>query len=202
LRRVRLTLDEWALLALVAAQGVRHRRLVFAFGIIAAPIFCRMLSKFWQECQPQERHPVADAVLITASIIVSFAAFPSTVNLNRQVEAFSPVKAVAFMQQHHLRGPIINAYGFGGYVIWAAPEYPVFVDGRTDVFEWTGVLSRYGNWATLKSPAAELLDQYHVNLCLFAPDSPIVPSLRRLPGWREVYADENAVIFARNSPQS
>ena len=25
-------------------------------------------------------------------------------------------------------------------LMWAAPEYPVFIDGRTDVFEWTGVL--------------------------------------------------------------
>ena len=197
LRRARLTLDEWLLLALVATQAVRHRRLVFVFGIVAAPIFCRVLSSLWQERRPQVRHPLADITLILASAFVSYAAFPSPANLSRQVEAFSPVGAVAFIEQHHLRGPIINAYGFGGYLIWAAPEYPVFVDGRTDIFEWTGVLRRYGDWATRKSPPADLLDQYGVNLCLFAPDSPIVPSLQRLPGWTQVYSDKNAVIFIR-----
>ncbi|HKO19120.1 MAG TPA: hypothetical protein VJU82_09560, partial [Acidobacteriaceae bacterium] len=202
LRKARLTLDEWFLLALVAAQAVRHRRLVFVFGIVSAPIFCRVLSRLWQERRPQVRHPLADITLIVASAFVSYAAFPSPADLSRQVEAFSPVKAVAFIQQHHLPGPIINDYGFGGYLIWAAPEYPVFVDGRTDIFEWTGVLRRYGDWATQKSPPADLLDQYGVNLCLFAPDSPIVSSLQRLPGWRLVYSDENAIIFIRTSAAS
>lgn len=200
MRRARLTADEWILLTLIAAQAIRHRRLVFVFGIIAAPILCRVLSNLWQERRAPERHPVADATLVVSSILVCCVAFPSAANLQRQAEAFSPVKAVEFMQQHHLRGPIINEYGFGGYLIWAAPEYPVFVDGRTDIFEWTGVLRRYGDWATRKTPPAELLDQYHVNLCLFAPDSPIVPSLQRLPGWKQVYSDDNSVIFVRTPP--
>jgi hypothetical protein len=29
----------------------------------------------------------------------------------------------------------LNGYIFGGYLIWAAAEDPVFVDGRADVFE-------------------------------------------------------------------
>jgi hypothetical protein len=33
----------------------------------------------------------------------------------------------------------LNDYIFGGYLIWAAPEYRAFVDGRADVFECTGL---------------------------------------------------------------
>ena len=32
---------------------------------------------------------------------------------------------------------MLNEYVYGGYLIWAAPENPVFVDGRADIFEWT-----------------------------------------------------------------
>ena len=45
-----------------------------------------------------------------------------------------------FIQASHLSGPMLNDYNFGGYLIWAAPEHPVFIDGRTDVYEWSGVL--------------------------------------------------------------
>jgi hypothetical protein len=197
LRRVRLRADELLILGLAAIEAARHQRLLFPFGIIAAPVFCRVLADLWDDTAAPERHPLVDSGLIVASLAIAWAAFPSSANLTRQVEAFSPVKAVAFLQNHHLRGPIINEYGFGGYLIWAAPEYPVFVDGRGDIFEWTGVLRAFGDWATLKTSSTQLLDDYGVNLCLVGKDSPAATGMRRVHGWREVYSDDNAVVFER-----
>jgi hypothetical protein len=91
----------------------------------------------------------------------------------------------------------VNDYRYGGYLIWAAPEYPVFVDGRADVFEETGVLAEFGNWATLQSPPTKLLDRYHVNLCLLSKDSPMRFVLPLLPGWTQVYSDDLSVLFVR-----
>ena len=46
-----------------------------------------------------------------------------------------PSRAVDFLAQHHLPGPIFNHYDWGGYLIWRLhPEYPVFVDGRADLY--------------------------------------------------------------------
>ena len=87
------------------------------------------------------------------------------------------------------------------YLIWAAPEYPVFLDGRTDVFEWTGILSEFGNWATLRSDPRILLEKYGISFCLLNRESPMVRVLPLLPGWKIVYSDSNAVVLARTPVQ-
>ena len=95
---------------------------------------------------------------------------------------------------------MLNDYVYGGYLIWAAPEYPVFVDGRSDVYEWSGVLSQFGNWATLQSDPNALLQKYRVNFCLLTSHSPMAHVLPLMPGWKLVYSDSNSVIFSRTSP--
>lgn len=93
---------------------------------------------------------------------------PNRQSLSRQVELQSPVDAVAFINNHHLCGRMLNDYVYGGYLIWAAPEHPVFVEGRSDVFEFTGVLDDFGKWATLQSDPHTQLEKYKVNFCLLA----------------------------------
>lgn len=201
-RRARLTLDETIILAYAAFEAIRHERLLFPFGILAAPVLCRLLAAQERPRAEDPQRPGLNAALIAVAILVVWRVFPSLANLNKQVEDSSPVLATRFIQQHHLPGPIINHYTFGGYLIWAAPEYPVFIDGRADIFEWTGVLTAYGNWVTGHSPARELLDAYHVNLCLLGSDASVVPSIRRLPEWKQVYDDGHAVVFQRVSPMA
>jgi hypothetical protein len=113
------------------------------------------------------------------------------------VEQGNPVGAVEFINAHHLSGRMLNDYVYGGYLIWAAPEHPVFVDGRSDVFEWTGVLSDFLKWATLQSDPKTLLDKYKVDFCLLAKQSPMVRVLPLLGNWKSVYSDANSVIFVR-----
>ena len=45
---------------------------------------------------------------------------------------------------------MLNEYVYGGYLSWALPEQKVFIDGRADVYAWTGVFEDYGAWATLR----------------------------------------------------
>ena len=40
------------------------------------------------------------------------------------------IKMVEYINTHHLAGHMMNEWVYGGYLIWAAPEHPVFVDGR------------------------------------------------------------------------
>jgi hypothetical protein len=30
---------------------------------------------------------------------------------------------------------MFNSYNWGGYLLWELPEYPVFIDGRTDLYD-------------------------------------------------------------------
>jgi hypothetical protein len=196
-RKSELLWHELLLLALGTWLAASHRRLLFPFGILAAPILSRLLANSWDQYDAEQDRPLPNAVLIALSLLIAFWAFPSRQNLNAQVEEHSPVKAVEFIKTHNLSGPMVNEWVDGGYLIWAAPEHPVFIDGRADVFEWTGVLTEYGKWAMLQSPPADLLDKYNIGFCLLARESPMAFVLPLFPDWKSVYSDDNYVIFVR-----
>jgi hypothetical protein len=198
LLRSELMWHELLLLAMGAWLAASHQRLLFAFGIFAAPVLSRLLAGSWESYDAAQDRPWPNAVLMAAAVLVAYWSFSSRRNLAAQVAEKSPVAAVEFIKAHHLAGPMLNEYVYGGYLIWAAPEYPVFVDGRTDIFEWTGVLGEYGAWVQLESPPNALLDKYGINFCLLRRDSRMTIILPLLRGWTNVYADKNSLIFVRS----
>jgi hypothetical protein len=92
---------------------------------------------------------------------------------------------------------MLNEYVYGGYLIWAAPQYKVFVDGRGDIFESTGVLTQYGDFIMVHANPRVLLDKYRIDWCLLSPEDPVSHVLPLLPEWKIVYSDNLAKIFAR-----
>jgi hypothetical protein len=200
-RRTELLWRELLILAVGAWFAAGHVRMLFVFGILAAPILSRLVSPYWDAYTPKRDHPIANAVLVALSLLVAFIAFPNRQNLEAQVEEKSPVKAVQFIKDHQLSGPMVNEWLFGGYLIWAAPEHPVFIDGRGDMFSGK-VGEEFGKWATVQSNPNSLLDQYGIRFCLLARQSPMVFVLPQLPSWREVYSDNVSVIFARSEPST
>jgi hypothetical protein len=197
IRQSELFLDELLLLALGTWLAVSHVRMLIVFGILAAPILSRQLAASWENYEIEKDRIWPNAVFIALSLVGAFLAFPNHQNLQSQVEEESPVKAVAFIKANHLSGPMLNDYPFGGYMIWAAPEYPVMMDGRTDVYEWSGFLGEFGSWATMQSDPNLLLHKYNVNFCLLTAQSQMVHILPLLHEWKMVYSDNNSVIFVR-----
>jgi len=196
-----LALDELTMLALGTWLAISHRRMLFVFGILAAPIVSRLLAPLWDGYDADQDRPLANAILITASLLILVLGFPNPQNLAQQVEARSPVKAVEFIQRHNLKGPMMNDYVYGGYLIWAAPDHPVFVDGRGDVFEWSGVLAEFGRWAMLQENPNTLLDKYGVGFCVLARTSPMAQVLPLMPNWKSVYSDNMSTVFLRTSDE-
>ena len=106
-----------------------------------------------------------------------------------------PFEAVAYLQERQPPGNLFNSYDWGGYIIYALPEYPVFIDGRTDLYsdglieEWLQVVRAEGGWQ-------EVLDKYDVSLVLLEPTMPVVVELAQ-NGWEELYRDEKSVVYGR-----
>jgi hypothetical protein len=94
---------------------------------------------------------------------------------------------------------MLNSYGFGGYLIWALPEQPVFIDGRADLYEWAGVLGEFSKWATLQDDPNALLDKYKIDFCVLERESPMARVLPVLNGWKVIYSDDLSIIFARQA---
>jgi hypothetical protein len=199
IRRTTLYLDELALLAMAFGMAILHQRFLFAWGIIAAPILCRQLAGAEDQHDRVRDRPLANAVFILASLAVSFAAFPAHNALVSQVRRGNPVEAVDFIRRSHLTGRMLNQYVYGGYLSWALPEQKVFIDGRADVYAWTGVFEDYGAWATLRDDPRRLLDKYRIDWCLLSQSAPLTRVMRYLPGWSERYSDSGSVIFTRDS---
>jgi hypothetical protein len=197
-RRSELFWDELLLLTLGIGLAANHRRMVFVFGILAAPILSRLLSPLWDNYHAEEDRVLPNAVLIAASLLVVVWSFPSRQNLTRQVNVQSPVKAVEFIRTHHLSGRMLNDYGYGGYLTWAAPEQPVFVYGGADLVDWAGAVDEFGKWATLQSDPNTLLDKYGIDFCFLAKQSPMVRVLPLLHRWKVIYSDDRSVILVRS----
>jgi len=190
--------DEAALLAVALGMAALHQRLLFPWGIVAAPILCRQLADTWDGRPLVRDKPLLNAILILASLAVAFVAFPARSALASQAARGNPAEAVDFIRRTHLTGRMLNEYTSGGYLTWALPEQKVFIDGRADVYAWTGVLEDYGAWATLRADPNVLLDKYAIEFCLLSRDAPMARVLRYLPGWSERYSDSQAVIFGRD----
>lgn len=106
-----------------------------------------------------------------------------------------PAAAVAFLRAQPETGPLFNAYGWGGYLIWQLhPQQRVYIDGRADVYgdrlveEYLQAEGGEPNW---RAP----LERYHIRTVMIAPRTALASLLRQEPGWTKVYEDQQAVIF-------
>lgn len=198
-RKIEIRVEESLLLSIGGVLAVQHQRMLFLFGILAAPVVCRLLAHSWTGYDSKRDLPVANAVGIVIAIVVVVASFPSQAELASQVVKDSPVGAVEFIRNANLKGPMLNDYGFGGYLIWALPEHKVFVDGRADVFDWSGVLATFKRWALLEEDPQILLNRYQIQFCVLNTGAPVGRVLPYLPGWRKAYQDAQASVFVRRS---
>ncbi|WP_407178080.1 hypothetical protein [Bradyrhizobium sp. STM 3562] len=93
-------------------------------------------------------------------------------------------------------GPVLNDYGFGGYLIFAG--IPTFIDGRSELYGGA-FIARYNRDVALSDlrDFLALLDEYKFRATLLTPETPAVALLDRLPEWQRVYSDDVAVVHKR-----
>jgi hypothetical protein len=199
-RRSKLYLNELLLLIAGTVFAISHLRMTVLFGIFAAPLFSRLLSTSWDEYDAQRDHPLANLSLVVVAALMAIRSFPNRQDIAKQIDTGNPVKAVQFIKGSHLSGHMLNAYNYGGYLIWALPEHPDFIDGRADVFEWSGMLQEFLRWAMLEEDPNILLNKYNVDFCLLERQSAIAHVLPLMRNWKLVYSDDESVVFVRSDP--
>jgi len=109
-----------------------------------------------------------------------------------------PKAALAAVEAAHVTGPVLNDYGFGGYLIYEG--IPPFIDGRAELYG-DEFIKRYVQAMLLDSDELpKLLDQNGISWTLIAPERPAALLLDHLPGWRRLYDDDVAVVHVRTDP--
>ena len=197
-QRSELSLNEMLLLVISAAFAISHQRMAVIFGICAGAIVSRLISNSYDRYDIKRDHPFPNAGLMILAVFIIYIGFPTRQYLAEQVDQGNPLEAVQFIRDSHLSGNMLNAFNYGGYLIWALPEHPDFVDGRADVFEWSGVLEEFASWATLQTDPNIILNKYDVKFCVLERQSPMAHVLPVMRNWKLVYSDDKTVIFVRS----
>jgi hypothetical protein len=193
----RWKLEEVALGAFALYSGLLHIRFLFLAAILLAPLLAKLLD-FIPPYRPEIDKPPLNAVICAIVILIMVSRFPTRANLAGAVAQRYPANALDYVKAHGLTGNFFNRYMWGGYMILFHPEVKTFVDGRTDIFEYAGVLKDYLDAEQLKG-SLPILDKYRIRYVLTSPKLPLSYLLSNTPGWKMIFRDQVAMIFERVS---
>jgi len=134
-------------------------------------------------------------VLAAASVKV---VYPLRASFNIENERRTlPLDAVEWIQERRPAGYMFNSYNWGGYLIWKLwPDYPVFVDGRTDLYG-DRLLSQYLQVRFAQPGFQEVLDEYDISFVLTEAGGFTDNFLALDDGWTLVYSDDVAAVYVR-----
>jgi hypothetical protein len=112
----------------------------------------------------------------------------------------TPVQAVAFLRAQPDRPKrLFHTEAYGSYLIWAAPEQPVFVDTRIELYPY----DQWRDYINLgqANNVAELMRKYDIDGMLLSVkyQQPLIDALRADPAWAERYHDKQSVYFTRGA---
>jgi hypothetical protein len=189
---------------------LKSQRHVAIFALVAAPMLAEYLQNWITEkskgkmfnlsdSAEKSRKPIILGVLLLVPVIAFAVKLKSTVlDEWRQDLMEVPLNAVAHIKSHNITGKTFTDPNiWGGYVIWATPSNPVYIDGRIDMYgdefvkEYLNIIFGDTDW---KEP----FDRYGVQIVIVKPKSALSRELRQTKEWSEVFQDEMAAVFVRS----
>lgn len=142
----------------------------------------------------------ATAALVVVALVTVAMWLPHGENaqstLWSKVTASFPVRACNYIRQNHLPQPLFNAYSWGGFLTWYLPEYPVLIDGRTDLYG-DAVNLPYFQVMDAEIPLESYPGFAQAQTFLLETNSPLGAALATLPTFRLAYKDSQAVLLVR-----
>ena len=131
---------EWADRVLVAGSvamlplAVRYSRVIPMFIVLALPVIARA----WEARRPAPARSDDESVLHSAAVMA--VALGATIWVigswatSDPALAWDPLPPAAAEALRSCDEPVFNRFDDGGYLIWFAPDIPVFIDSRVDPF--------------------------------------------------------------------
>jgi len=208
-----LSARRWALEEVLLVVGMMYMvlnwmRNVDVFAVAVVPV----LARDWQAVLTEAGkylphrashseatwHPRVNLALVALLALGVF--FKAGVNALPQVTEAAvareyPTGAVQFLKSSPPAGHLFNDYNWGGFLTWRLREYPVFIDGRADLYgddfikQWLKVMNAEPGWEAQ-------LDYWDVQRVLIRPGTPLGDVLQRR-GWRLLYQDEMSEVYGR-----
>lgn len=136
-------------------------------------------------------------IIVGLTSLLYFVMRVAPANANVLLRKALPVDAVEAMKEIRPPQPMLNSWNFGGYLIYFMRDYPVFIDGRADLyrgFTWTYIRILQAEDPFWRDEFAK----WDIQSVLMEPNTPIIEVLRTEPGWTVIYEDETAVLLVRD----
>jgi hypothetical protein len=190
-------LEELALFLFGTVMACLHVRFLLLFVPLFAPMLSMILVRRLPRYEKEKDKYLLNALLMVGMVAAMVHYFPSGEDLREKVANHFPVRAVEYLRQHPVPGPMFNTYGYGGYLVWSGQK--VFIDGRGDIYEYGGVFSDYMHITGMKPGALAVLGGYHVGSCLLDRDEPMSTLLSASPDWKKIYSDNVSALFVRTA---
>ncbi len=187
-----------ALLTVCSVMAYRAMRDAWVICIPAAACIADFPAEEAGRDRPEtwrENAAVAAAVVVFLLLSARGTDFTQR-GLDRAISSQFPVNAVNFLRRNPVPGPLYNNFNWGGFLSWYMPEYPVAVDGRTDLygdkldklfFDSQNAEESYKTDPYLDEAGVVLLDS----------GLPLAKLLTVDPRFKLIYQDQTATVFAR-----
>lgn len=183
-----------------AALSFVHARLLLIFVPFFAPVLAGVLARWVPGYERQKDRYILNMLIMASIVIAMIHYFPTHLQIEKNVAKRFPVDAVKYLRAHPSLGPVFNAYGFGGYLVYSlGNERKVFIDGRSELYEDGGVFADYLYIIDIRPGLLSVLRNYGIETCLVGPQDPLAVFLAAVPGWTRVYADPVGVIYVRET---
>jgi hypothetical protein len=201
--RPEFRLEEVAFLLVALYEACVHSRLLFLFMVAFIPLGARILARWIPGYEPGKDRPLLNFIFISLIVFGVVKTFPSAAWIRSAIARDYPVQAVAYLRRHPIDVPMLNDYGWGGYLNWRmAGEHKVFIDGRSQLYEDAGVYGDYLRITSVGPETRSLMRKYNLQACLIHRDSPLDTFLTAQPDWHTVYSDKLSAILLRQETPS
>jgi len=180
--------------------ALRSARHVPLFAIVVIPVLAEQFSSLIK-INPSAQAPSrllrwTNTLMICAIALVMILTLIQLPGKQEEAMAINyPKEAVEWIIKNKPQGKLFNSYNWGGYLIWRLyPEYPVYIDGRADLYGGT-FLFNYFDIYSVKSGWEEKLNQENIQVVIVESDSKLADALEQSSAWKISFEDNVSVVF-------
>ncbi len=191
--------EEFVLFVVFALAGFSQFRYSVFFVMVATLVLGRVLSGV--TVLHQRNLLLFGRGLVAATgLAFCLVSYPESALARGPLALGSAERAVAFVKEQQLPGPLFTPYEWGGYLQWTLfPDYKFFVDPRAIDY------AHYVDYReVVQGRKAQVFERYKFNTVIFylyPPNLEQIPSLvfslLKDDDWQLLYGDGGVVIFSR-----
>lgn len=182
-------------LLLFSAVAARYARFTWELSLVCAASLLRAPATRVSAHVPRFIGVTAGLAFLAIASTVASRPMGLGIDGNR-----IPVGAARFLAAQAPCGPMLNSYNFGGYLMWAYPREPVFIDSRAFMVyseaHFRDLLRLYEQPVFFR----ELEQRWHFRLAvlqLAGRGAEFLAWLRTQPDWRVSYEDQVAAVLTK-----